>query len=224
MNGFRKFPNFWVKFFLFRSTLCSELKISMDINIIKFFFSLPICMVGIMHLLLPDQLNGFETKRFDAPPPKRTTYLKFAPPKALRYASGQIKANRGNLLIVSNSTTDQKQPALTDVNATQSTPSFPLVAFPDDEKPFVDEPQPTDFNIPSTIQMKAPKDELPLADPFESSSMDSVNSTDELLRVLEKRQVGVTSGNILMPFIPPYTSAPENIVIESKASYKRIQR
>ena len=72
--------------------------------------------------------------------------------------------------------------------------------------------------------MKAPKDELPLADPFENSSMDSVNSTDELLRVLEKRQVGVTSGNILMPFIPPYTSAPENIVIESKASYKRIQR
>ena len=70
----------------------------MDINIIKFFFSLPICMVGIMHLLLPDQLNGFETKRFDAPPPKRTTYLKFAPPKSLRYAPAKLKLTAGTFL------------------------------------------------------------------------------------------------------------------------------
>ena len=42
--------------------------------------------LGIVFLFYGLALHGLETKRFDAPPPKRPTYLSFAKPTPLRFS------------------------------------------------------------------------------------------------------------------------------------------
>jgi hypothetical protein len=52
-----------------------------------------------------------------------------------------------------------------------------------------------------------------------------VDSTDELLQLLENPDVGVSGSSLrASPFVPPYTVAPDGLRISSRGTYKRIKR
>ena len=71
----------------------------------------------------------------------------------------------------------------------------------------------------------SPSNQIPLADPFEGLSGTDVGTTDELLNVFEDLRTnsrGVRMNPI--PFIPPYTVAPDNLKVGTKATYRRVPR
>ena len=75
------------------------------------------------------------------------------------------------------------------------------------------------------LPQSPPPNSLPLADPFEGVSGMDVGSTDELLNVFDELRVDsrtVRMNNI--PFIPPYTVAPDNLKVGTKATYRRVSR
>ena len=162
--------------------------------------------------------HAFETKRFDAPPPKRSSYLSFASPKKLRFAPAPIVADRGALLSVTTTPTEGGNSI--ESNATLEESEFPVVDYADSPFGETDIADSGELEIPQI----APPVELPLADPFAGGGSDSISSTDELMKVFDQSRIEVGNRRIAIPFVPPYTVAPESMKISSRSTYRRVQK
>lgn len=159
---------------------------------------------------------GIDLKRFDAPKPQRVAYLSLKSPPGLRYAPLPLEADRTKLIKLD--ITLQADTTKQEDNATEPSPDFPIVEYsPDNEASSV--------KIRPQIPQVAPSSSLPLADPFEGVNGTNVGTTDELLDVFDQMRITPQSSNVnQIPFIPPYTIAPDNMKIETKSSYRRVQR
>ena len=162
-----------------------------------------------------------ETKRFDAKPTPRAKYLVNTRPQTLMYADPVVIADRKALLSL-NSLQPASQPVV-EQNTTKQ-PEIPLIAYGQDEISIFDEPEAAPNNA-------NPKNEdssvLPSPDPFnEDEASNSINSTDDLLDLFEQtnRNQIIAPGYNSIPFIPPFTSAPDNLRVESSASYRKVRK
>ncbi len=165
---------------------------------------------------------AIETKRFDAPPQSRGEYLAFSKPMNLRYGISPPKVNRMKLIMpptISSVTTTVN----TESNATSKVQSndFPLVPLQEDNSSLSSEMPPALPNLPDI----APPETLPLSDPFEDMNSFGIDSTDELLEVFESSNMNTPRSSMQnIPFVPPYTVAPDNMRVMNKATYQRRQR
>ena len=161
---------------------------------------------------------GVNLKRFDAPPIERAKYLTFKAPTALRFATVEMEVDR--LKLISPDLVDVSTGTSEGADANKSeVPEFPIVTYSTDpEKPQV--------SSPATITpLSSPPSSLPLADPFEGVMGTNVGTTDELLNVFEEMNVNNRSVRLnAIPFIPPYTVAPDSLKIGTKATYRRVPR
>jgi hypothetical protein len=179
-------------------------------------------ILGIIFLFYGLALHGFETKRFDAPAPKRPTYLSFAKPVSLRFSISPLPVDRNNIALpasapaVQTTIVNQISPEANQTGSlsTPSTPSMP---------PRYD--QNSSQVPPSFLPQMMPPSTLPLSDPFEDLDSFGADSTDELLRIIENSDVGPSGSSFqASPFVPPYTVAPDGLRMSSKATYKRVRR
>ena len=169
----------------------------------------------------------FETKRFDAKPSERLKYLNYMMPKELRFSEPALEVDRGNLLVL-----DKVQPVADKteliVESNQSSsPSFPIVPYEEsDFDDSIDINSPDPFIIEEDTGSILEQESLPLADPFQEMSNSSVNTTDDLLDVFEQstNNSGKSSPGMMIPFIPPYSSMPDNLIMTNQSSYRRVQR
>lgn len=162
-------------------------------------------------------VSGLDLKKFDSLPPEREKYLAFKPPVALRYAPVPLEADRLNLIRLDLSINTTSTPPEEDSNQSDE-PDFPVVTYSTEDDIL-------ENSIPSMLPQSPPPNSLPLADPFEGVSGMDVGSTDELLNVFDELKVDsrtVRMNNI--PFIPPYTVAPDNLKVGTKATYRRVSR
>ena len=161
---------------------------------------------------------GVNLKRFDAPPVERPKYLSFKSPSSLRFASVPMEVDRLKLIPLDTERSSQNSVNEVDSNETE-TAEFPIVTYSTEtEKTKV---------MPTVITpLSSSSDSLPLADPFEGVSGSRVGTTDELLNVFEEMNVDYPDSIRLntIPFIPPYTVAPDNLKIGTKATYRRVPR
>jgi hypothetical protein len=154
---------------------------------------------------------GIDLKKFDAPPPERDRYLTFKSPPSLRFTPVPLAVDR--MLLISPSTPEPKASPKKEDNASAE-PDFPIVTYST-------EPE---SNVPAFIP-QTPSNSLPMADPFEGVSGTKVGSTDELLNVFEDMKVDSRTVRVnAIPFIPPYTVAPDNLKIGTKSTYRRVPR
>jgi hypothetical protein len=172
-------------------------------------------------------LHGFETKRFDAPPPVQPKYLSSIRPPSLSYGSPVFVVDRRNLILppsmqpdISASSTDLSN----DENKSSAQPEFPLISFEDNSTNFPVLPV-VQNSMPMQLPMKAPSQSLPLSDPFDDVSSQQINSTDELLQIFEQSSSTMQNRTTQsLPFIPPYSVAPDSMRVSAKATYKRVRR
>lgn len=176
---------------------------------------------------LPSLMGIIDTKRFDAKPKERLKYLNYMMPKELRFSAPAIEADRGNLLVIVSEPTPVPSNIIETDSNQSAEPSFPVVSY--------DDPETTEaFDLDSDIPDSIPDinnvsidQALPLADPFEEMSNTSVNSTDDLLDVFENATIPSSSNrnaDMIIPFIPPYSSMPDNLTITNQSTYRRVQR
>lgn len=163
--------------------------------------------------------HAFDTKRFDAPPPKRPGYLSFTSPQKLRFAPAPIVADR-SALILSMKIPASSEDNSVDANASLNESEFPIVDY---DGSSAGEPE-TDDSGKLEIPQIAPPIELPMADPFAEGNSDTINSTDELMKVFDQSRIEVGNTRIAIPFVPPYTVAPESMKISSRSTYRRVNR
>ena len=169
-------------------------------------------------------ISGFsfvETKRFDAKPTPRAKYLVNTRPQILRYSDPVVIADRRVLLSLSTLST-APQPVV-EQNATKQ-PEIPLIAYGQDEIAIFEDPE----SIPKTNRsMEAVSPVLPSPDPFsEDETSSSIDSTDDLLNLFEQsnKNQTINTGYNMIPFIPPFTSAPDNLRVESRAIYRKVRK
>ena len=184
-----------------------------------------LALFGVFSLFYGFRANALDTKRFDAPPPERPSYLTFANPAPLRFSISPLPVDRLRLNLPPKPIV--KLPLSTqstaDANATSS-PSGPSPATNADNNASTD-PQPFPRIPSSFFPQAAPQDSLPLSDPFESINSLDVDSTDELLRILETSDGNIPSSSLVpTPFVPPFTVASDGMRISSKATYRRVKR
>ena len=196
-------------------------RLIMSIKVIQFISA------GII-FAIPSLMGIIETKRFDAKPKERLKYLNYMMPNELRFSTPAIEADRGNLLVIVSESTPVP-PNIIEVESNQSAePSFPVVSYDDVETTET-------FDLNSDISNSLPDindnvsidEALPLADPFEEMSNTSVNSTDDLFDVFENATIPSGSNrnaDMIIPFIPPYSSMPDNLTITNQSTYRRVQR
>lgn len=175
-------------------------------------------------LFLVFQVRAIDTKRFDAPPPSRGEYLAFTKPITFRYGISPAKVDRTKLImpptlqIVSTTVEDESNSS----SLSSQTNDFPLLPFQDANASLGSNL--TSPNFPS-IPNIAPPVELPLTDPFEEINSLGIDSTDELLQVFESSSMRTPRTSMQnIPFVPPYTVAPDNMRMTNKATYQRRQR
>jgi hypothetical protein len=184
-------------------------------------------VLGVFFLFYGLALNGLDTKRFDAPPPKRPMYLTFAKPTPLRFSISPLPVDRNNIALPARNPQLQNtvlSQITTDNN--QTIPRLPSLSSGfDQNSSSVPSLRPSNQNPPPFLPQLVPPSILPLSDPFQDLNSFGTDSTDELLQILESSDVG-TSGSSLQvsPFVPPYTVAPDGLRIGSKATYRRIKR
>jgi len=185
-------------------------------------------ILGVVFLFYGLALHGLETKRFDAPPPKRPTYLSFAKPAPLRFSISPLPVDRFNIAlpvskpIVQTTVVTQ---ANTDGNQTASLPFPPIPAGYDQNSTSAPSFQSPKNDPPPFIPQLVPPGSLPLSDPFQDLDSYGADSTDELLRILENSDIGDPGSSLqVSPFVPPYTVAPDGLRMSSRGTYKRIRR
>lgn len=188
-------------------------------------FNIKISPVALLPFLFFAQscLSFVETKRFDASPIPRAKYLVNSRPSALSFADPVVVADRRVLLSLSTIPSVVTGP-IADQNSTPEAP-IPLIAYENDQMPSLDASDDDLMTGPSN--MSKSQSILPAADPFnESSSSGNLNSTDDLLDLFEQStdNRGVRSEYNVIPFIPPFTSAPDNLRVESRATYKKVRK
>ena len=177
---------------------------------------------------LPSLMGIIETKRFDAKPKERLKYLNYMMPKKLSFSAPAIEADRGNLLITISESTLVPSNMIEVESNRSAEPSFPVVSYDDPEttETFDLDPEIPD-SLPDINDNVLIDEALPLADPFEEMSNTSVNSTDDLLDVFENATIPSGSNRnaeMIIPFIPPYSSMPDNLTITNQSTYRRVQR
>jgi hypothetical protein len=154
-------------------------------------------------------------------------YLAFHAPPRLSFADKPTTADRGFLLLLGKPINSPVVVADTEDNVTSEN-DFPLIAY--DES---DSNQSGIYQIPQNVNppilsLDGDENILPPADPFvssEDSTLQSVNNTDELMRLFENgidRQSGRVAGGF--QFLPPYTVERGNMLMQSKATYTRKMR
>ena len=175
-------------------------------------------------LFLVFQVRAIDTKRFDAPPLSRGEYLAFTKPINFRYGISPAKVDRTKLIMpptIQIVTTTVKQESNSSTVSSE-TNDFPLLPFEDENSSSGTNMPPLNFpNIPNI----APPVGLPLTDPFEEVNSLGIDSTDELLEVFESSSMRTPRSSMQnIPFVPPYTVAPDNMRVTNKATYQRRQR
>ena len=160
---------------------------------------------------------GIDLKKFDSPTPERLKYLSFKPPVSLRYEPVPLEVDRLNLVPLDLTNTKPSAPKAEDSNQSDE-PEFPVVTYSTDPEEIKDV-------MPDSLLQISPSNEIPLADPFEGLSGADVGTTDELLNVFEDLRTN-SRGVRMNPirFIPPYTVAPDNLKVGTKATYRRVPR
>jgi hypothetical protein len=169
------------------------------------------------------QASAIDTKRFDAPPLERGEYLAFTKPITLRYGSTPAIVDRRKLImptdikvVVTTVTVETKPSNVPDVA------NFPLLSYQDENSSSQSGPR---VEIPENFPLAAPPATLPYLDPFEGQNSLDVDSTDELLEVFESTSMSPSRSRIQnIPFVPPYTIAPDSMRVTNKATYQRRQR
>jgi len=184
--------------------------------------------LGIVFLFYGLALHGLETKRFDAPPPKRPTYLSFAKPTPLRFSISPQPVDRLNIArpasqpIVQSSVVSQVS---AEANRTASQPVPSITPQYDQNSSSAPDFQSPPENPSPFLPQLVPPASLPLSDPFQDLDAFGADSTDELLRLLENSDMGSSGSSFqASPFVPPYTVAPDGLRMSSKATYKRVRR
>ena len=177
-----------------------------------------------LYFIICFPITGFsfvETKRFDAKPTPRAKYLVITKPQTLRYADSEIIADRRALLSLT-TLSSAPQPVV-EQNATKQ-PEIPLIAYGQDEIATFEDSE----TIPTTNRsIEAVSPALPAPDPFsESETSMSIDSTDDLLNLFEQSNENQTinTGYNMIPFIPPFSSTPDNLRVESSASYRKVRK
>ena len=190
-------------------------------NLINFcLLSRLTCLV----LLIFAPISGFsfiETKRFDAKPTPRAKYLINTIPQPLRYADPVIIADRRVLLSLP-AIPSTPQPII-EQNATIQ-PEIPLIAYDQDEISILEDTPASPANLE---RMEEDNSALPAADPFADNEVsNSFDSTDDLMDLFEQnnRNQSFPTGYNMIPFIPPFTSAPDNLRVESSANYRKVMK
>ena len=103
--------------------------------------------------------------------------------------------------------------------ATTEAPDFPLLSY--DENNVTTEVIPVDQpSVMQAIPQIAPPDNLPLSDPFEDINSLGIDSTDQLRSFENSNLRGPRTGFQQIPFVPPYTVAPDNLRVTNRATYK----
>lgn len=191
----------------------------MELSNLKFTLRTSFLMSVLFCIL---QSSVILAKRFDAPQVSRSQYLAFTQPPTLRYESSPLAVDRRKLIlppsaIVVTTTLNQE------VNATSSDGNdFPLIAFNDDNSSYQVKSKPM---APRNIPLLAPPVSLPLTDPFEDVGALGIDSTDELLEVFESSSLNTPRSSMQnIPFVPPYTVAPDNLRVTTRSTYQRRQR
>ena len=191
----------------------------MELSNLKFTLRTSFLMSVLFCIL---QSSVILAKRFDAPQASRSQYLAFSQPPTLRYESSPLPVDRRKLIlppsaIVVTTTLNQE------VNATSSDGNdFPLIAFNDDNSSYQLKSKPM---APRNIPLLAPPVSLPLTDPFEDVGALGIDSTDELLEVFESSSLNTPRSSMQnIPFVPPYTVAPDNLRVTTRSTYQRRQR
>jgi hypothetical protein len=114
-------------------------------------------------------------------------------------------------------------PPVIEQNATKQ-PVIPLIAYGQDEIATFEDPE----TIPTTSRnMEADSPVLPAPDPFsDDETSSSIDSTDDLLNLFEQsnKNQTINTGYNMIPFIPPFTSAPDNLRVETRASYRKVSK
>jgi hypothetical protein len=189
---------------------------------LKFYiFARTLCLTGVLFFVF--QASALDMKRFDAPDPQRGKYLAFTKPARLTYGSSPLPVDRRTLIMPANikvvTTTLTVESNSTNQSETNASPE----SLSKIENPALEERPPLELfqNIPAV----APPVSLPLSDPFEEVSSVGIDSTDELLDVFESSSFSSPRGNVQdIPFVPPYTVAPDNMRITNRSTYQRRQR
>ena len=180
---------------------------------------------GFFLLFLGQHSKALDTKRFDAPKPKRPAYLTFAKPAPLRFTISPLPVDRLALVLPPaplSAGSTVSGPVLPDQNATAAIPQPPPASGLDGNS---STSAPEGIGSLPFIPRTAPSETLPLSDPFEGMDGFGPDSTDELLRLLETSEVdGRGSLRQPTPFVPPYTVAPDGMRMSNKATYRRVQR
>ena len=178
-------------------------------------------LTGVLFFVF--QASALDMKRFDAPAPQRGKYLAFTKPVTLTYGSSPLPVDRRTLImpptikvVTTNLSVDTNSTAQSDsIGSPELSSKMENQAM--EERPPLELFQ----NIPAV----APPVSLPLSDPFEEISSVGIDSTDELLDVFESSSFSSPRGNVQdIPFVPPYTVAPDNMRITNRSTYQRRQR
>jgi len=169
------------------------------------------------------QASAIDTKRFDSPPLARGEYLAFTKPITLSYGTTALPVDRRKLImppsvvVVTTTVKEETKSASAPVQG-----DFPLLPYQDANSS--SSPPPTAESY-GNMPMVAPPASLPLSDPFQETNSFGVDSTDELLEVFESSTMSPPRSRMQgIPFVPPYTIAPDNMRVTSKATYQRRQR
>lgn len=181
-------------------------------------FTLSLWLIGVLFFVF--QASALDMKRFDAPAPQRGKYLAFTKPVTLTYGSSPLPVDRRTLIlpptinIVTTTLTMESNSTNRSVSNTSPETLSNIENPPLEERP----PLVLFQNIPAV----APPVSLPLSDPFEEVSSVGIDSTDELLDVFESSSFSSPRGNVQdIPFVPPYTVAPDNMRITTRSTYQR---
>jgi hypothetical protein len=184
--------------------------------------------LGVVFLFYGLALHGLETKRFDAPPPKRPTYLSFAKPTPLRFSISPQPVDRFNIALPASQPIVQTAVVTQVSEDANATATLPVPSLPSQfdqnasSAPVFQSPQ---MNSSPFLPKLAPPNSLPLSDPFQDLDAFEADSTDELLRILENSDMGASGSSFqASPFVPPYTVAPDGLRMSNKATYKRVRR
>ncbi len=187
----------------------------------KFLFRTSLYMSVLFSIF---KASAIDTKRFDAPPLERGRYMAFSKPVNLRYGLSPLPVDRKKLIMpptvtVSSNTVkiDENQ------SVSDSDNDFPLLSY--DDNNVTTKVVPVTRNAPiQAIPQIAPSN-LPLTDPFADINSLGIDSTDQLLEVFENSNLRAPRSSMQdIPFVPPYTVAPDNMRVTNRATYQRRQR
>jgi len=153
---------------------------------------------------------------------KKDKYLSFHPPPALLFRNAPPVADRARLLSLKDATASSSPAPVATPDSLPSDEEIPLISYSNEEagsEPVLlknDPPTSGDFSRQSV---------LPPADPFEQIGTSMINSTDQLIQIIE--QDGIKGSNrtaSLVQFVPPFSIDTTPLQVQSKATYRKVEK